>query len=364
MNAAASGTLAVPAPALVAFAVATLEGCGLPPPDAARTAGLIVEADLFGIDTHGVFRLPAYVKRLRDGGINTTPSIGILRDRPAAALVDGDNGMGHLVMARAAEIGIAKAKATGAAWIGVRMSNHAGPAALYARMALPHDMIGLYMAMGNANHMPPHGGAEGLLCTNPLAVAVPAGAEPPVVLDMATTTVAFGKVKAAAERGETLPEGWMVDHDGSPLTDAVRAMREGGLLLPFGGYKGYALSLIISLLAGTLNAAPVGRDIVDWYKDETTPTNTGQALLFIDIGSFCDVAVFKRQVDAFVRDIRGSRRAPGVERIWLPGEQSHDRRRTREREGIPLPAALIAKLDATAASVGRPPIAAYQESAA
>ncbi len=141
------------------------------------------------------------------------------------ALVDGDNGMGHLVMRFATERAIEKAKQAGVAWVGVKWSNHAGPASLYASMPLEHDMIGLYLAVGNANHLPAWGGLDMLLSTNPIAVAVPAGEEPAIVLDMATTVAAYGKVKTKAQRGETMPEGWMMDRQGRPLTDPQARQR-------------------------------------------------------------------------------------------------------------------------------------------
>ena len=203
------------------------------------------------------------------------------------ALIDGDNGMGHLVMKAAAHKAIAKARQAGVAWVGVRHSNHAGPASLYARMPIEHDMIGLYLAVGNANHLPPWGGIDLLLSTNPIAVGVPALDEPPVVLDMASTVAAYGKVKAKAQRGEPLPEGWMIDRAGKPLTDSSRA--DEGFLLPIGGYKGYGLALVFGLLAGTLNGAANGPDTIDFNKDDRTPTNTGQTIVAISIEAFGDV---------------------------------------------------------------------------
>ncbi len=182
----------------------------------------------------------------------------------------------------------------------------------------------------------------------------PSGSESPVVLDMATTVAAYGKVKAKAQRGEMMPEGWMIDRAGQPLLDPKRA--EEGFLLPIGGYKGYGLALIVGLLAGTLNGAAMGRDVLDFNKDFTSTTNTGQAIAMIDIRAFGDVAVFKRSVDALVRDLRGSERMPGVERIWLPGEQSHAKRVAYSRDGIPLAAALRKTLDGVAAELGIAPL--------
>jgi LDH2 family malate/lactate/ureidoglycolate dehydrogenase len=333
----------VPADRLVAFIVRAFTAAGLPAEDAQTLADLMVEADLRGSDTHGVIRLPLYVRRIRAGGVNPKPDIHIVSDRPAAALIDGDNGMGHLVMRRAAELAIEKAKATGVGWVGARMSNHAGPEALYVSMPLKHDMIGLYFAVGSSNHLPPWGGSESLLGTNPMAVAVPTLDEPPIVLDMSPTVAAYGKVRLKAQRGEQMPVGWMIDRDGKPLTDPKRA--DEGHLLPIGDYKGSGLSLIIGLLAGALNRAAIGRDVVDFVKEAGKPTNTGQAIAALSIEAFMPLAEFKRGVDRLIRDIRDSPRLPGVERIWLPGEQSHTKLLDRRAHGVPVPKALRESLD-------------------
>jgi L-2-hydroxycarboxylate dehydrogenase (NAD+) len=329
--------------ALRDFIGASLRRLGLPDPDALTVASLMAEADLQGSDGHGVIRLPQYARRIRAGGIKLRPDIRVLEERPGMALIDGDNGMGHLVMARAAELAVDKARTAGVAWVGARMSNHAGPASLYARKVLAHDMIGMYFAVGNANHLPPWGGMDMLLSTNPIAVAVPAGRQTPIVLDMATTVAAYGKVKAKAQRGETMPEGWMIDREGRPLTDPRRA--EEGFLLPIGGYKGYGLALVFGLLAGTLNGAAMGKDVIDFNHDDASATNTGQAIVAIDVAAFGDLQAFKDRIDVLVDDLRQSRRLPHVERIWLPGEQSHAKRIAYHRDGIPISAPLLRSLD-------------------
>ena len=333
----------LPVRQLERYMTTTLQAVGLPAADALTVAQLMAEADLQGSDGHGVIRLPQYCKRIQAGGVNTRPNIRVEQERAATALIHGDNGMGHLVMKQAAELAIKKARQSGMAWVGSHFSNHAGPASLYARMALEHDMIGLYFAVGNANHLPPWGGLSMLLSTNPIAAAIPAGEEPPIVLDMATTVAAYGKVKAKAQRGEMMPEGWMMDRLGQPLLDPKRS--EEGFLLPIGGYKGYGLALVVGLLAGTLNGAAMGKDVIDFNHDVHSVTDTGQAIAIIDPAAFGDVAQFKQQVDVLIRDIRGSERIPGVDRIWLPGEQSHARRATYLRDGIPLPGALMQTLD-------------------
>jgi LDH2 family malate/lactate/ureidoglycolate dehydrogenase len=342
----------IPSERVERFTAAALVRVGLPAADADCVAGLMAEADLQGSDGHGIIRLPQYVQRIEAGGINVRPDIRVVEERAAMAVVDGDNGMGHLVVSQAVRIAIEKARNAGVAWVGTRHSNHAGPASLYARMPVAHDMIGLYFAVGNANHLPPWGGMEMLLSTNPIAAGIPAGEEPAVVLDMATTVAAYGKVKAKAKRGEPMPEGWMIDREGRPLTDPRRAHE--GFLMPIGGHKGYGLALIVGLLAGTLQGAAMGRDVVDFNADHVTPTNTGQAILVIDLAAFGGAGPFKSAVDALVRDIHNSERLPGVERIWLPGEQSHGRRAAYEKSGVPVATALVDDLDQLAVRLGIP----------
>src|SRR5216110_1668722 len=275
---------------LKAFIHEAMTRLGLPDQDAMTVAALMAEADLQGSDGHGVSRLPQYARRIKAGGFNVRPNIRVVHEHAGIAVLNGDNGMGHLVMKRAAEMAVEKARSTGIGWVNSQFSNHAGPASLYATMPLAHDMIGLYFAVGNANHLPPWGGLDMLLSTNPIAAAIPAGREKPIVLDMATTVAAYGKVKAKAARGEMMPEGWMIDRDGKPLTDPKRA--EEGFLLPIGGYKGYGLALIFGLLAGTLNGAAFGRNVIDFNKDDKTPTNTGQVIVALNIATMtCPVFI-------------------------------------------------------------------------
>jgi LDH2 family malate/lactate/ureidoglycolate dehydrogenase len=326
------------------FACRAFVAAGLPASDAAEVAGLMVEADLVGADAHGIFRLPQYIRRLEAGGFNRTPDIKIHKTGPATALVDGDNGMGHLVMARAADTAVELARACGVGWVGVRGSNHAGAASLYAAMPLAHGMIGIYSAVASANHMAPWGGTDLLLGTNPLAIGVPAGDAPPVILDIATTVVSYGTVKNYVLQGRDMPEGWMIDRGtGLPLTDAKRTL--DGVLLPIGGYKGAGLALVLGLLAGTLNGAGVGKDVVDFNADDTSKSNTGQFIVALDVARFADPAVFAAGVVAHLAELRASSRLPGVETIRLPGDERARRRARRVKGGVPLIPALVDVLD-------------------
>jgi LDH2 family malate/lactate/ureidoglycolate dehydrogenase len=347
MAQAVPGGARIPAAAIEGFIADAMAAVGLPAADAAKVANLMLEADLVGADAHGVFRLPQYVRRIRAGGVNPRASIAVTRTAPATAMVDGDNGMGHLVMQRAADTAIALAKECGVAWVGARRSNHAGAAGVYAAMTLPHDMIGIYSVVANANHMPLHGGAENLLGTNPIAVAIPAGEEPPVVLDIATTVVSYGTVKAHKLQGKPMPEGWMVNPaDGRPLTDSARSGE--GLLLPIGGHKGSGLALVLGLLAGTLNGAAFGRDVVDFNADDDSACDTGHFLIALDVARFAPVAAFKAEIDRHLRELKGSKPLPGFDAVRLPGEQRKARRAGRARDGVPVFAEVVDQLDALA----------------
>src|SRR5216683_5369129 len=320
-----------------------LAAAGLPPAHAAKVAELMTEADLTGADGHGIFRLPQYVRRLKAGGFNQRPQIQVTKTAPATAMVDGDNGLGHLVMSRAANEAIAIARENGVSWVGVRRSNHAGPAGLYAEMPVAHGMIGLYAAVANANHMAVWGGTEHLLGTNPLAIGVPTG-EGPMVLDMATTVVSYGTVKKYALQGLEMPEGWFVNaKTGEPLTDPAKSSE--GVLLPIGGYKGSGLAIMLGLLAGVLNGAAFGRDVVDFNADDASETNTGHFMIAIEIARFTPLATFTAEVDRHMQDLRQSKRLPGVDVIRLPGERRRQCREERERDGVPLADALVAQLD-------------------
>jgi LDH2 family malate/lactate/ureidoglycolate dehydrogenase len=337
---------------LIADAMAT---AGLPPGDAAKVAELMTEADLTGADAHGIFRLGQYVRRLNGGGVNPRPDIRVERTAPATAMVDGDNGMGHLVMARAAETAIALARETGFAWVGARRSNHAGAAGVYAALPLQHGMVGIYSVVASANHMAPWGGVETLLGTNPIAFAIPAGEEAPVVLDIATTVVSYGTVKNYRLQGKQMPEGWMVStRDGGPLTDPARSAE--GVLTPIGGHKGSGLALVLGLLAGPLNGAAFGRDVLDFNYNEEDACNTGHFILALDVARFAPLDAFKAEMGRHLRDLRGSRPLPAFDAVRVPGHERRTRRAERLANGVPMPRELIAQLDQLAGELKVKPL--------
>jgi L-2-hydroxycarboxylate dehydrogenase (NAD+) len=350
----AKTTHRTPVAAVTGLIVDAMVKSGLPADDASKVAELMLEADLTGSDAHGVFRLPQYVKRLKLGSTNPRPNIKVTRTAPATALVDGDNGMGHLVVARTAETAIELARECGVAWVGCRMSGHAGAAGVYAALPLKRGMIGLYSAVANANHMPLAGGADPLLGTNPLAIAIPAGEEPPLVLDIATSIVSYGTIKNHRLQNIPLRDNWMVDpKTGKAVTDPQKSV--DALLLPMGGYKGAGLALMLGLLGGTLNGALFGRDCVDFNAEPEKVTNTGQFVVALDPARFQPLDQFKAEVDRHIRELRSSKALPG-QNVRLPGEQRAARRADRLANGLPLAPELLNQLNKLAGELSIRPL--------
>ncbi len=325
------------------FISSALQAVQVPAADALLVAQLMVKSDLVGADGHGIFRLPAYLKRIRAGGINLHPNIHIERDQGATALINGDNALGHLVMNKAIELALEKVKQHSVCWIGSHYGNHSGAASVYVRKLAEQGYIGIYMAVGNANHMAPWGGIDLLLSTNPIAIAVPAGDGPMVLLDIATTVAAYGKVKIAAQKGESIPEGWMIDRYGQPITDPKKSAE--GSLLPIGAYKGYGLAVMIGLLAGALNNAAVGKGTIDFNAHHDLVTNTGQTIIAVDPSAFGDKEQFIDRVIALVNDLKSSSTLPGVKEIRVPGEGAAKTMSERMQLGIPMTPELLEALN-------------------
>ncbi len=312
------------------------------PEHASTVAERMLEADLRGQHGHGIFRLVSYTKRIEAGGYNLRPQIRRTTDRGPRALIDGDGGFGQVVMTEAVDVAVHKAKEFGMAWVGTRNSNHAGAGGVYASKALEHDLICLYMAIGNANHLPPWGGLDLLLSTNPIAIAIPAAEHPGLVLDIATTVASNGRIKVAADRGEQLPIGWLEDREGNPITDPTRL--DEGLLLPIGGYKGYGLNLAVGALAGVLNGAAFGSEVIDFNKDFETPTNTGQALLMMEPDLFHSTDGFKAQIDERFHEMTAATAMPGRGPVRIPGDATPARATEMREHGVPIEPAVRARL--------------------
>jgi LDH2 family malate/lactate/ureidoglycolate dehydrogenase len=343
------GPQRVPPEHLVALAASVLGAVEIPPDHAETTGRRLVEADLRGRTGHGLIRLGPYVERIEAGGIKVGPDMRIVHETPVSAQVDADNGLGPVAMTMATELAVAKAESAGLAWVGTVRSNHAGAAGVYPAMVARRGLIGLYMAVANANAMPPWGGDTRLLGTNPLAIGLPTGDGPPFLLDIATTAVSHGTIRVAAMAGEPMPEGWVVDGEGRPMTDPARA--EEGFLVPIGGHKGSGLNIAIGLLAGVLNGAAFGRSVVDHLSDLSTPTNTGQSLLVLRPDLFMPAPQALASISRHLDELRRSGRADGAP-LRLPGDRAAALEAENRRHGVPVPAPLRDRLVALAARLG------------
>lgn len=301
------------------------------------TARRLIEADLRGRTGHGLIRVPQYVTRIEKGGINLRPDVRITRSTPVSAVIDGDNGLGQVVMTLAAESAIEKAESAGMAWIGTVHSNHAGAAGVYTGMAVRRDLIAIYMAVASVNVMPPWGGRERLLGTNPISVAIPAGRQSAFQLDIATTVTSHGTIKVLANRGEPMPEGWVIDPQGNPITDPHRA--DEGFLMPIGGYKGSGLNMAIGLLAGVLNRAAFGAEVIDHRAVPDAAANTGQAIFVMRPDLFRDLDSFKEDMDRHLQALEAA-----GEDVHIPGTGAARLEEEQARDGIPLPDPLLRQL--------------------
>ncbi len=334
------------------FSRAILGAIGVSPEHAVVTTDRLLEADMRGRTGHGLIRIPLYVDRIEANSVNLDPDVRVVNDGPTSALVDGDNGLGQVVMTCAAELVIDKALKMGMAWVGTRNSNHAGAAGIYPAMAAARGLVSIYMAVGNANSMPPWGGNTKVLSTNPIAIAIPAGDDPPFQLDIATTVASHGTIKVAALTGEEMPIGWVVDTDGNPITDPTKA--HDGFLMPIGGYKGSGLNIAIGLLAGVLNGAAFGRSVIDQNQELSTPTNTGQAMFAMKSDLFTP-GYAASSVAVHLDELRNSD-SDREDTLRLPGDRAAEIEAESLKLGVVVPEALRARLNGIATRLGVTPL--------
>lgn len=347
----ASDTVLVDADALGDYCATLFQIAGMSRADALLSAEQLVTADLRGVESHGVVRVAIYVERLRRGVIAARPEMKVLRQTRSTAVFDGGNGMGQVVGQRAMELAVAKARDHGEpAFVSVRNSNHFGAAAWFAEIAANEDMVGLACTIGGINHMVPWGGAEAMLGNNPFAVAFPLRGEAPYVLDMACSVAARGKIIVAAKEGRPIPADWAVDRDGRPTTDAAAAL--AGFVAPVGGPKGYALTMTIGLLSTMLSGAYFGSEVKHMYDDFENPQNIGHLFAALPIAAFEDLESYHARMHKAASDVRGVRRAPEVERIYLPGEREAILAAARRRDGLPLGVETWRELASLGASLG------------
>jgi L-2-hydroxycarboxylate dehydrogenase (NAD+) len=336
---------------------------GVPKEDAAQAAEVLASADLRGIDSHGVARLHSYFDMLTLGHINPKPEIKVLRSTPSTATIDGDNGLGLVVGPRANRLAMEKAGSFGSGWVSVQNTNHYGIAGYYVLRALERDLIG--WAMTNSTKLvAPLWGAERMLGTNPIAIGFPGKEEPPIVIDMATSAVAFGKIEIARRRGEPIPGGWAVDSEGRATTDP-NDMVNGGALLPLGsdrdrgGHKGYGLAIMVDVLCGVLSGANWGPFTPPFALRQEIPKRSvgrgiGHFFGAMQIEGFIDRDSFKRQIDDYIRTFRATKPAPGTNGPLLPGDPEREAEKWRRKNGVPLVLPVVEDLRDIARKTGIP----------
>ncbi|MDI6893826.1 MAG: Ldh family oxidoreductase [Bacillota bacterium] len=298
------------------FGRRVLAAVGLPEPHAGLASRAIVAADLRGVYSHGVSRLPAYVARIQRDLVSRRPSIRLVKKGGAVGLIDAGNALGHVAASLAMMIATGLAARHGAGVVGVRSSNHFGMAAYYAMMAAQRGFIGIALS-NSAPAMAPLGGTVPMLGTNPMSVALPAGNHGMVVLDMSTSVVARGKVRVAALAGRRIPLGWGLDRQGQPTDDPTQVLL--GSLLPAAGAKGYALAVVIDLLSGVLTGSSYGSEVRE-STDLSGPAGVGHLCAALKVESFSRYDEFIERMEQYARSLKNCPRAPGIERIYLPGE--------------------------------------------
>jgi LDH2 family malate/lactate/ureidoglycolate dehydrogenase len=343
----------VRAPDLQAFVEQLFQRCGMEEQDARLLAETLVTSDLRGVHSHGVLRVPEYVRKLTREGVDPRGRPVLAGGAGACRVVDGGNSMGQIGMQFATERTLEAAEAHGIAAVAVRGSNHCGALAYFAMQALPRDMIGFATTHAMPT-MAPWGGAERLLGINPIAIAVPAGEELPVVYDAAFSASSHGKIRVYQQEGRPLPEGWALDREGRPTTDPAAAME--GLLQPIGGFKGVGLAMIAGMLCSFLSGARYGTELGSMEAGPRAGED-GHFVGALRVSAFEAVDRFKARVDAAVRQLHACRRAPGFEHIYAPGEREALTQEAYAREGIPLNAAILADLREVGGALGVDPLA-------
>jgi LDH2 family malate/lactate/ureidoglycolate dehydrogenase len=338
------------------FVSGLFQHAAMPPEHADIAAECLVAANLRGVDTHGVFRVPTYLKRLRAGLTKARPDIGIERVAHSALHVDGDSGMGSVVGTRAMNAAIEVARETGVAIASVRDSTHFGMAAFYVLQALRHDLVA--MAFTNASPaLPPWGGTAPLFGTSPLAVAVPGGECGPFVLDMAMSVLARGNVYVAAQQGKPIPPGLALDSKGRPTTDP-QALIDGGTMLAFGGVKGASLSMLMDILGGVLSGAAFAGAVGNPHMSFDRPQNVGHLFICFRPDLFMPLEAFKRRMDELVAVTKAQPKADGFAEILIPGEREERCKAARLKSGIPLSGEVLEALNREAERAGRAPLSA------
>jgi LDH2 family malate/lactate/ureidoglycolate dehydrogenase len=336
----------------VAAVAALFEGVGVSAPAARTVAGALVDSDMRGMPSHGVMLVPMYLDRLRAGSVSRYDEAEVVVAHGAVTVLDARHALGQLTGDQGMHLAIERAREHGVGVTVVRHAFHFGGAYRYALAAAHAGCIGI-AAANTRPLMPAPGGAEAVVGNNPIAVAVPApeGAEP-IVLDIALSEAALGKIRLAAQEGREIPTSWATDAQGRPTTDPEAAI--AGLLLPIGLHKGYGLALIVDVLTGVLSGGGFGQRVKGLYADVAAPNDAAHLFLALDVAAFGPVEDFEQRVTALTAEIAGAARAPGIDRLYVPGQRAAERHARAIRDGVALDRSTLAGLQAAARRAGLP----------
>ncbi|UOR11366.1 Ldh family oxidoreductase [Halobacillus amylolyticus] len=332
----------VDAKKLYDFSVKCFNQAGMSSEDAKTVTDTMIVADSRGIHSHGFLRLPIYIERIKKGFITTDTEMEVVKDQNSISVLDGKFAAGQVVGKKAMETSIEKARETGMGLSVVRNSNHFGIAAYYASMAAEQNMIGI--AISNVEPlMPAIGGAEKIIGNNPIAIAAPSKeGENPIVLDMALSNVPLGKILVASTKGESIPEGWGVDRKGEPTTDP-NDVKDGGFLYPVGGPKGFGLALLTEILTGVISDGQYSKNIPSMYNLEEKQS-ISHFMLAIDVSVFLGPENYAEKIENVISFVKDSKKAPGVEETFLPGEIEFKREEANKDQGVPMSEEVFAQL--------------------
>jgi ureidoglycolate dehydrogenase (NAD+) len=319
---------------LIQLCIANLMKAGIPEEHARTTANVLVHANLRGVDSHGVMRMEHYIQKINHGGIRANPIIAIKPTGPVTAIVDGDDGLGHVIVDQAMKTAIEIARNTGVGMVSAINSSHCGALSYFVKMAAENGMIGI--AMTNTDKMVvPYGGSSSFFGTNPMAFGFPAGTQKPIILDMATSSVAYGKILEALQAGTSIPSGWGVDQHGKSVTDP----QQFAALLPFGGAKGYGLGMVVDIFSGILTGSPYGPHISRMHGgDYSTKRKLGHFVCAIDVSRFTSRGSFLGNIDQLIDELHAVPPAADFSQVMIPGEPENRKEEHRLKNGIPLPA--------------------------
>ena len=336
------------AEALIEFATAVYAGAGMPERDAHLVADTLVQADLWGHQSHGVLRLGWYLDRIKNGVMNPVTKPQFVIDAGTVAVIDGHDGVGHVVTELATREAIKRAKAHGLGAVGVRMSNHFGTCMYYTRLGALAGCA-MFLTCNGGPAMAPWGGRKKIIGTNPWSVATPAGKHPPFLMDMANTGVARGKIYLARNKRQPIPEGWAIDQDGAPTTDPQAAI--DGIILPMAGHKGYAIAMMVDVLSGVLTGSGFLSQVHSPYKT-AEKSNCGHFMIAINIEAFQPLAQFNARMEEYIAELKSVPLAKGHEAVFYPGEIEANNNITNRCDGLLMPDDTLADLARIARETG------------